>query len=60
MVIYFYKYKGKKNVINKTLPTQTKTLNDVTFKTDTPQESPTLILKYDSDIADCNYCFIAL
>lgn len=58
MVIYFYKYKGKKNVINKTLPTPTKILNEVTFKTDTSQENPTLILKYDNDIADCNYCFI--
>ena len=58
MIIDFYVYKDKKNVINKTLPTPTKTLNNVTFKTDVSQETPTLILKYDSDIANCNYCFI--
>ncbi len=58
MIIDFYVYKDKKNVINKSLPTPRKTLNDVTFKIDVSQENPTLILKYDYDIKACNYCFI--
>lgn len=56
MQIVFYNYRGKNDVINKSLEL-VKSVNATPYNT-FDDENPLLVLGYDATIENCNYCVI--